>query len=177
MLYSERGLNLIIAAILLAAIGKLTVFGLGKQGLIPVNAFGKFLHFRRRHAGRVHDANDAAHAGSGHAVDRDVILFQPLNHTNLRQPEGTTAAERQADSGTLRWHRCGKLLALVLDWKRILCRCQCADEDQQEPEDDAPWLTSGGVVERRHYSSSEKATGGERLRKFTVAGLMVECSL
>jgi hypothetical protein len=93
MLYAERGLDLVIAAILLTAIRKLTVRRLGKQRFIPVNAFSKFLHFRRRHAGGVHDANDAAHASAGKAVDRDVILLQPLDHADLCQAKRAATAE------------------------------------------------------------------------------------
>src|ERR1700728_4599453 len=101
MLYSERGLDLVIAAILFAAIGKLPVGRLGKQSFVPVNTFRKGLHFRRRHAGGVHHANNASHAGTRNAVDRNVVLFQPLDHADLSQAERPAAAERKTDTGTV----------------------------------------------------------------------------
>ena len=100
VLQAECGLDLVIAAILLAAIAKLTVGGSGKQGLIPVNALGKLLDFLGRHARGVHGGDDAAHAGAGHAVHRDVILLHPLQHSDFRQAERTAAAERETDAGT-----------------------------------------------------------------------------
>ncbi len=95
---AERGVDLVVAAILLAAIGELRISGFGQHGFDPVNALGKFLNFRRRHAGGVHGGNDAAHAGAGNAVHRDVILFQPLEHADFGQAERAAAAERETDA-------------------------------------------------------------------------------
>ena len=49
--------------------------------------------------------NNAAHAGSGDAVDRDVVLFHPLNHANFSQSKRAPATESQTNARTMNGSR------------------------------------------------------------------------
>ncbi len=44
-------------------------------------------------------ADHASHAGAGDDVDGDVVLLEPLEDADLREGEGTAAAQGEADAG------------------------------------------------------------------------------
>ena len=67
----------------------------------PNRFFRQTSHLGGSHAGRIHRANDAAHAGAGNAIDRNVIFLHPLNHANLGQSKRAAAAESETDSRTM----------------------------------------------------------------------------
>ena len=90
-----------IAPVLFSAVRELGISRLGKKGRVPVDIFGEFFDIRRRHARGIHRANNAAHAGSGNAVHRDVVLFQPLDHADFGQAQRAPTAESQPDPRTL----------------------------------------------------------------------------
>ena len=50
-----------------------------------------------RHARGERAADQAAHAGAADHVDRDAMLLEPLQHSDVRQAERAAAAQRQAD--------------------------------------------------------------------------------
>ncbi|MCY1416441.1 hypothetical protein D9M71_319470 [compost metagenome] len=55
------------------------------------------VHFRRGGAGRVGGADQGPHAGAGDAVDRHAVLFEHLDHPDMRRAPRAAAGEDQAD--------------------------------------------------------------------------------
>ena len=101
VLQAQRSRNQEITPVLLPAIGKLRVNRLRQESFVPINFFGELLDLVRRHASGVHRPNDAAHAGSGNPVHRNVVLFHPSDHPDLGQSQRATTAEREANSRTM----------------------------------------------------------------------------
>src|ERR1700677_93099 len=126
MFDAERRIDLIVTAGLFAAVRKLSIRSLRKHDLIPIDAFCEFLNFRWRHARGIHHADNATHAGSGNAVDGDVIFFQPLQHSDLGHAKRTATAESKADACAMsRLNWCG------LIWRMILSRSQSIGYDKK----------------------------------------------
>jgi hypothetical protein len=48
-----------------------------------------------RPAARRADADDGAHRGAGHSIDADALLFEHLQHADMRQPTRTAAGEHE----------------------------------------------------------------------------------
>jgi hypothetical protein len=68
------------------------------QDAVPVGVERELLELGRRVSGGVQPADDRAHAGTGHAVDRHVQFLEHLQHADVRQPERAAAGEHQADA-------------------------------------------------------------------------------
>src|SRR5258708_39093102 len=56
-----------------------------------------FLQFLWSFPGGVQTSNQAAHAGSRDVIDGNVMIFKPLQDTDVGQAKGTTAFEGDAD--------------------------------------------------------------------------------
>jgi len=83
--------------VLPAAKAGVDVRGLQREDLGEGVAHSQGAHLGRGVPGGVHAANQRAHAGSGDAVDGDVIIFKPLNHAHVGQAECSAAFKSQAD--------------------------------------------------------------------------------
>ena len=79
----------------------------GPEHLIPVQALQHLVDLGRAHAAGEGAADQAAHAGAGRDVDRNVVLFEPANDADVRDAAGAAAAERDAD-GPARFLRGGR---------------------------------------------------------------------
>ena len=63
-------------------------------------------HFGRRVPGRVEAGNNRSHRGPRYVVDRDPVLFECLQHTDVVETFGATATHYHTDALCPR--RCGK---------------------------------------------------------------------
>ncbi len=97
MLQPQGCIDQKVASILLPAIRQLRINRLGKKGLLPIHLLREGADFCSRHAGRVHRADNAAHAGPGNSINGDVIFLQPLDHTDLCEPQSASATESQSN--------------------------------------------------------------------------------
>ena len=95
---AQRCVDQKVAAVLLAAKRNLRVHGRWSKGFVPVNVFCKGLHLRWRHACGIHSSDNRTHAGTRDAIDRNVILFNPLDDADLGESQSTTPTESQTDA-------------------------------------------------------------------------------
>ena len=101
VLEAEFAAELIVAAVLFAAIGKLPVCGFGEQRVVPVNGFDELAHLDAVASGGKGSADQSSHAGAGKFVDGDVVFFHPLQDADVGQAERAAAGESHADDGTV----------------------------------------------------------------------------
>ena len=77
------------------------------QDDIPILLFNQLAKLLRTLAGGVESAHQAAHAGAREIVDGNVMVFKPLQHSDVRQSERSAAFERHANfqpgPGGRRW--------------------------------------------------------------------------
>jgi hypothetical protein len=97
VLEPEFAAELVVAAILFAAVGKLTVAGFGEQGFVPMNTFDELAHLDAVASGGKRGADQGSHAGAGKLVDRDVVFFHPLQDADVGEAECAAAGESDAD--------------------------------------------------------------------------------
>jgi hypothetical protein len=77
--------------------------GSGQKRLVPVDLFGEVFDLYGRHARGIHGGDDAAHAGAGDAVDRDVMLVEPLKHADFGEAKRASAGDRKTDARAMGW--------------------------------------------------------------------------
>jgi hypothetical protein len=68
------------------------------EQLIPVGRTDQLLQFSRIHAGRERPSDESADAGSGDQINRNTVLLEPANHTDMREPARAPATESHADA-------------------------------------------------------------------------------
>ena len=66
------------------------------QNDVPILRLHQLAKLLRTFSGRVQASDQAAHAGARKVVDGNVVIFKPLQHSDMRQPE--RAAAFQCDS-------------------------------------------------------------------------------
>ena len=67
----------------------------------PVERCRKCLELAGAHAARIQTTDGGAHAGTGDDVDRDALLFEYLQHTDMRGAARPAAAQYQANAQPL----------------------------------------------------------------------------
>lgn len=67
------------------------------QGLLPVDAQRELFQLVDFVAGGVQPTDHRTHAGAGNRIDLDALLFQRLEHADMRQPTGGATGQHQAD--------------------------------------------------------------------------------
>ena len=68
------------------------------EEIVPVELADDLAHLVRRVAGRVHAADDRAHAGAGDAADRNVLALEHFDDADVRRAARAAAAEHEADA-------------------------------------------------------------------------------
>src|SRR4051812_8002332 len=89
------------ASIFLSRDGFKAICGAAEH-VVPVGALEQTRNLGRRHARGERAADESAHARSGDAMDGDVMLLEPLQHADMREPLRTPAAKRDTDRRALR---------------------------------------------------------------------------
>src|SRR6185312_3141605 len=84
-----------------AAVRQILKFGLSIDGGIPIDRIHNPLDFGRALASGIHAADQAAHAGSGDIVYRDLMLLQPLENRDVSKSERSATLENQTDTRTV----------------------------------------------------------------------------
>ena len=92
----------ILDGILLAAKREILVRSLTLQDLVPVDCRDQLLDFCRLSPRFVNSADEAAHACSGHIAHRNPMFFEPLQDSDVRQSERTSAFKHQTHLGMWR---------------------------------------------------------------------------
>ena len=100
--YSEFQAVGIITSVFLAAKRKVVERGLSSHDLVPVDTVHHLAQLGSVAPGGVYSANQAAHAGTGNVIHRNVMLLQPGNDADVRQPKSSAALQNQANRGPVR---------------------------------------------------------------------------
>src|SRR6267143_1270452 len=66
------------------------------QNLVPIEPYDQILHFLGANSRGIKTADQPAHAGPRDVVHRNVLLLEPLQHANVRQPQRTSALQCHA---------------------------------------------------------------------------------
>ena len=69
------------------------------QDFSPVQLRNQFVKLGRAHACGIQPSHQAAHTGPGEVIDGDPVLFEPLQHSDMRQTERAAAFEGDSDFG------------------------------------------------------------------------------
>src|SRR5882762_2355945 len=91
--------ELIGTAVFFPAKRKLIVVRLGSKTLVPIDGGDEVMCLGGGHAGGVHAGDEASHAGARDDVDRDAVLFEPLDDSDVGEAARATAAEDQGNFG------------------------------------------------------------------------------
>src|SRR5262245_47355502 len=94
---TQFNLRLISPAVFLAPERQLAKARPGSQYFVPIHRIQYFTHFGGGVAHGVEGADDAAHARSADHVHRYLMLFQPFDYADVRDPARPAAAQDQTD--------------------------------------------------------------------------------
>src|SRR5581483_1023917 len=64
---------------------------------------GKLDHLANAYAAAIHRGDHCAHARTRNEIDRNILFFQYLQHPNVSQAAGKSAAESHTDLRPLKW--------------------------------------------------------------------------
>ena len=95
----------------------------GEENDVPVLRFYQIAKLFRALSGRIKAAYQAAHAGARKIVDRNVVIFEPLEYPDMRQSESAAAFERDSDLQAWpggRWSRSRRHRGSALNHRRVL---------------------------------------------------------
>ena len=67
------------------------------QNYVPILCVNQFAKLLRSFSRGVEAAHEASHAGAREVVDRNMVIFKPLQHTDVRQPKCASAFQRDSD--------------------------------------------------------------------------------
>src|SRR5208337_1703844 len=101
VLEAEHGDGGNLAAILTAAEAGVDVRSLQGKDVVEGCTFGQGGHFRRCVSAYIERADQCAHAGSGQAVNGDVVLLKPLKDADVGHAERSAALQSQTDDGAV----------------------------------------------------------------------------
>jgi len=93
VLEAELDLHWKIAPILFSAEDHRFVRRLAEKSEIPIDVSQELTKLRRRHPGRIGSADEASHARSRDVIDRNPVLFEPLEDADVGDALGAAASE------------------------------------------------------------------------------------
>src|SRR3569833_3406248 len=106
----QRKLDQKIQILLLAPQGEVLARGPVAESVLPIERGDEALDLTGRVAAGVEAAYYRPHARARNRIDRDVLLFQPLQDADMRYSTRSTTGKDQADSRPVRrgWRRRGR---------------------------------------------------------------------
>ena len=118
-----------LAAFLLAPKRFQGISHLAPEHRVPVNRLDQSTDLRRRTTGGVAATHKSTDTAAGDEIDQGTVLFEPLEHTDMRQAPSAPSAQRETDAGThLHTGRLARHVGLLRDPGRRNAQRQTGDE-------------------------------------------------